>query len=546
MIHCPSCAAGLRFDIASQKCFCDYCQNSFDPEWIADKLSNDAKTEKTYEGYVYTCPSCGAEILTNDQNDAIGFCPYCGGASMIFDKIRKVWKPDTVIPFAVTKEQAKEAYVKEVKRHIFVSRKYRKPELIEGFKGIYMPYWTTKAELNGSFNMIATTKKTGWLFGTTFVTKYNISGEIETKIESYSHDASVSFDDHLSEKIAPFEPDAQKPFNPSYLCGFYAEAGDADKTEYKALADEELRLRSCEVISSDPEVKPSLPKASTLNYDTEKSKLPFVNQKTELALFPVWFMGYRRKSKVTYAAVNGQTGKVGADLPLSPLRILLAALIAAAAIFGLTYLVMHLLPSLKAKTTLGICSMLMMGGLFVMQNAFFQTVSNAIRMDKRKSLGARLSPRYFFLLAGCTAAIIMHASDGSYKGYGRIAGVIIFIILAIPLVQFHFAQARELKAFKQLEPHTESMLNNGIITTAKKLLMPLKVIRIIVYVTLVISLIGVMSDGANNSLYYLFCGIIAVELFCTSFLHIWFQATVAKRRPPQFNKKGAYYDDKKD
>ncbi|MBQ2093975.1 MAG: hypothetical protein II190_05270, partial [Ruminococcus sp.] len=470
----------------------------------------------------------------------------CGGASMIFDKIRRDWKTDYVIPFTLTKEQCKQAYVKEVKRHIFVSKKYRNPELIESFRGVYMPYWSYSTGVKGEFNITVDAHTRPSPTGNITIDRYSFKGTSDFVLSGYTHDASISFDDHLSEKLAPYDVTRQKPFNPAYLCGFYAEAGDADKTEYKALADEELRLRSCEVISSDPEVEPVLPNTSTLNYDTENSKLPFVDKKTKLALFPVWFMGYRRKNKVTYAAVNGQTGKVGADLPLSPLRILLAALIAAAAIFGLTYLVMHLLPSLKAKTTLGISTMLMMGGLFIMQNAFFQTVSNAIRMDKRKSLGARLSPRYFFLLAGCTTAIIIHASDGSYKGYGRIVGVIIFIILAIPLVQFHFAQARELKAFKQLEPHTESMLNNGIITTAKKLLMPLKVIRIIVYVTLVISLIGVMSDGANNSLYYLFCGIIAVELFCTSFLHIWFQATVAKRRPPQFDKKGAYYDDKKD
>lgn len=124
MLHCPSCGAGLRFDIATQRAVCDHCQNSYDPQYINDNISNDAKTEKTFDSFAYVCPSCGAEILTSDKNDAIGFCPYCGGASMIFDKIRKVWKPDSVIPFSVTKEQCKEAYVKEVKRHLFVSRKY--------------------------------------------------------------------------------------------------------------------------------------------------------------------------------------------------------------------------------------------------------------------------------------------------------------------------------------------------------------------------------------------------------------------------------------
>ena len=124
MVHCPSCGAGLRFDIERQQMFCDHCQSLFDPQRITDSTYNDAKTENNFETYSYICPDCGAELMTNDKRDAIGFCPYCGGASMIFDRIRRDWKPDGVIPFAVTKEQCKQAQVlqaradRELPRHL--------------------------------------------------------------------------------------------------------------------------------------------------------------------------------------------------------------------------------------------------------------------------------------------------------------------------------------------------------------------------------------------------------------------------------------------
>ena len=119
MIYCPSCGAELRFDIQSQHMVCEHCRSSFEPQNLKDKTSDDAKTQEYYDSYAYVCPSCGAEIDTTDKNDAIGFCPYCGGSSMIFDKMRKEWKPQGIIPFMVAKEQCKEFYCKEVKKSSF-------------------------------------------------------------------------------------------------------------------------------------------------------------------------------------------------------------------------------------------------------------------------------------------------------------------------------------------------------------------------------------------------------------------------------------------
>ena len=134
MVYCPSCGAELRFDIESQQMICEHCRNGFNVENLQDNTSGDAKTQKYYESYAYLCPSCGAEVDTTDKNDAVGFCPYCKGSSMIFDKLRKEWCPKGIIPFKITKEQCKELYCKEVKKHIFVSKQYRDPALIEDFK----------------------------------------------------------------------------------------------------------------------------------------------------------------------------------------------------------------------------------------------------------------------------------------------------------------------------------------------------------------------------------------------------------------------------
>ena len=151
MIHCPSCAAGLRFDIEKQQMICDHCDSCFNVKDIRDRTKDDAKNKEFFDTYVYICPDCGGELATTEKNDAIGFCPFCDGSSMLYDRVRENWKPDYIIPFKVKKEQCREAYIKEVKRHPFVSSDYRKPELLESFRGIYMPYLSFEGEQKGTY-----------------------------------------------------------------------------------------------------------------------------------------------------------------------------------------------------------------------------------------------------------------------------------------------------------------------------------------------------------------------------------------------------------
>ena len=44
-------------------------------------------------------------------------------------------------------------------------------------------------------------------------------------------------------------------------------------------------------------------------------------------LFPVWLLSYKNGKRIAYAAVNGSTGKVAADIPLDIGKFLLGCLI---------------------------------------------------------------------------------------------------------------------------------------------------------------------------------------------------------------------------
>ena len=453
MIHCPSCGGGLRFDIASQLMACDYCGAAYDPA-STGQMNKEAQGQATYDSYVFTCPSCGGELLTTDETDAVGFCPFCGGASMLFDRVHRQWEPQHIIPFQITKEQCKDIYIKEVKRNPFVSKQYRDPQLIESFRGIYMPYWSYQAVQQGRFRVTGTKKG--------FFTKrwYAIDGETDVRLDGYGHDASKAFDDRISEDIAPFDPRGHKPFAPGYLSGFYADIGDVDAHSYDRAGVQSMQEHTAKLIAQDNSVTHAKDGVSKLKVTPETSLVPTVLTSAQRTLYPVWFMSYRNKDKITYAAVNGQTGRITADLPVSPWKVLLTVLLVGIAIAALAFL---LLPAIKANSVLMLSVGVLIAGTLLLRRNF------RIAVNKETGL----------------------------------------------------IDTDEAKRFKKRD----------------------KIRLIVMIVSAVAGALLSYADLAYNVFTYLGCFLMAAELFYFMICHIRFQAEIAKRQPPQFQKKGAAYDE---
>lgn len=548
MIPCPTCAAGLRFDIQSQKMVCDYCHNSFDTLSLTDNSArDDAKTEKFFDGFVYVCPSCGAEIVTTDKNDAVGFCQYCGGASMIFDKIRKEWKPDAVVPFKITKEQCKEAYLKEVRKNPFIGGKYRNPQAIEGFRGVYMPYWSYHAELKGPFQFKAVSSREHVSGNTYHIYHYSLDGYSDFKLDGYAHDASETFDDDLSESISPFDPNGQAPFAPGFLSGFYAETGNVDPYQYNDEVEEEVRSDAQKLYEKAPAID-QIFKAKNLHHNASEEKetvVPARIRSVSRTMNPVWFMSTRGKDSITYAAVNGQTGAVAADLPLSPLRILIAALGFSAVIFGIIFALMTFMPSIKANMTLALCTLLAITGMYFMQRSFNYTV------DKNKSvLGKTKSDTFSGLLHKIATvveflSIFAIAIDGSYDGDIRFFGQVGALMGGAVILMANIAQFSNSRKIIKMKVKNVSQLRMRVAEEARWFSKSVLWLKIIMVISILAAVLLVLADPANNVISYSACIVLAAELFGLAIYHISFQARVAKRPLPQFKKKGAYYDEQK-
>ncbi len=390
---------------------------------------------------IYRCSQCGGEIYSTD-NSATGFCSFCGTSQVMESRLDSVRKPEMVIPFSVTKEQCKESYLNKVRRSFFLPKEFKDKEKLDRFRGIYMPYWFYDYEVNGYINLNGSKSHRS---GDYIITDhYNLKANVQAKYNGNSYDASSEFDDRISRSIAPFKPKGAKYFSPAYLTGYYADLADVPVDVYA----EEAEKFAADNISSN--VAGGFPGYSVSEKDKISAGRSLINRgakRSRSAMCPVWFLSYRNKDRVAYAVVNGQTGKIAADMPIDIMKFILVAVALAVPIFFVLEMFLTLIPATLLSVT-GILTLVVMGiysanlsaierqdnriedkGLNSVRKRTDPTISlKAKRAETKKKEGGIFSivSTVFMIIV---IAIVFFGSDSfSFNIVGVIASLIAFIV----------------------------------------------------------------------------------------------------------------------
>ena len=149
--NCPCCGGPLKFSGESGRLECAACGNSYEPEALemlnASESGEQISFEHPKEGFraeegvqAYLCKNCGAELITEDTTTAAE-CPYCGSPTILPDRIEGGVKPEKVIPFVVSKEQAQKQFEdyfkgKKLLPNVFLNSRNRISEM----RRLYIPY----------------------------------------------------------------------------------------------------------------------------------------------------------------------------------------------------------------------------------------------------------------------------------------------------------------------------------------------------------------------------------------------------------------------
>ena len=354
MYKCPNCGAELRFDIKTQKLMCDHCSTTVDP-YEYEQGDEAAKAESgnadagnddgTYGVNIFRCPQCGGEIISS-STAAAEFCSYCGASVVLESRLSREKKPATIIPFSKTKDDCKAAYKNMMKGAIFAPNDIKDNTYIDSFRGIYMPYWIYDIENKGLTKLDGTkTHRSGDYIITNH---YDLVCDVDAEYDGISYDASSSFDDSISQSIAPYNVKEMREFTPAYLCGFYADTADVGEEVYEPDA----------VSFADKETTDQVT-GSFRGYEIGAFKRGFdsavsADKAADVsnALLPVWFLSYRKGDRVAYATINGQTGKASADMPVDIVKYVIGSFILAIPIFAIIVTLMTITAKSALKTSI--------------------------------------------------------------------------------------------------------------------------------------------------------------------------------------------------
>lgn len=408
MYACTGCGAALKFDIESQKMKCDFCDSIIEPKTI--KKSSEEASD--FETNIFSCSQCGGEIYTIDS-DLTGFCSYCGSNMSFLSRIAKLEKPKKIIPFKKTKDACIKSYDELVKGAVFAPKEYKDETYLDGFRGIYMPYWLFHAKQNNRFQMKG---KRSYCSGKyDYVDYYDLEAQLQMNYPNFRHDASELFPDDSSERIEPFDLKEAEDFSDVYLCGFYGETQDTKPEEYypyvESIINEQSYEKVKEVWSHLDLTKPS--DLRTI-FKTEF-------EETKMIMLPVWFLSFRHGKRVSYATVNGQTGKAAAMIPVSVWKFLLGILVTTLPLWGL----LNLFFSVKPEVLMVIISYFAMFGMFMYANMLRMVVATNIGFSNRDEL--ILSERRERKLVN-----LLSEKDGISTGEGICLAALIVYLFLLP------------------------------------------------------------------------------------------------------------------
>lgn len=322
---CPCCGGSIEFDSNLQQMKCPYCDTAFDIETL-ENYNNELNNEKTddmswdtqaggewQEGeadgmYVYTCNSCGGEIIAEETTGATQ-CPYCGNPVVMTKQFSGELRPDIVIPFKLDKKEAKERLKKHFMGKKLLPKLFKDENHIDEVKGIYVPFWLFDADANADIRYKATKVRTWHDRDYRYVetSYFSVTRSGTLSFEHVPADGSQKIADDLMDSIEPFDFSEAVDFKTAYLSGFLAD-------KYDVAADQVLTRVNTRVKNSTEQAFRETVQGYA-SVTPEHSNVNIANGKAKYALLPVWILNTTWRGKQYIFAMNGQTGKFVGNLP---------------------------------------------------------------------------------------------------------------------------------------------------------------------------------------------------------------------------------------
>ncbi len=350
---CPQCGAEMNWDADQRLLTCAYCGHQQAPEQIGEIVEYDLEAfirsgAAKAHGYgtetkTISCQQCGAST-TVEPNVTSTECPFCGSNVVLEQETAAdIIQPESLVPFQISQDVALRKYREWLGRGIFrpgdLARRAGRGQLY----GVYLPFWTFDAEAFSRWRAEA-----GYYYYVTETYTTTENGKRVTKTRQVrkirwepawgqhagSYDdvlvyATNSIDQKILEKVYPFDTKKLVAYAPQYLSGWRAEQYQIDLPQGwqigQAKVEDYERDACARQVPGDT--------YRNLQVNTTISDVTFKH-----VLLPAWIASYPYKGKIYRYMVNGQTGRVEGQKPVSMIRVAIAVVIALIIIAIIVYL----------------------------------------------------------------------------------------------------------------------------------------------------------------------------------------------------------------
>jgi hypothetical protein len=335
---CPDCGGEMEWNAAKQVLACPFC--GFIPkeqptrgEGAADIQEHPLEQALTdvdseHRGYgaptiKIKCQSCQA-ISVFERGRVAQRCDFCGSPSIApYEETRDPITPESLLPVKLSDPQVRDLIKQWIHSRWFAPNRLRTRALTDQLHAIYLPYWTFDAQASSDW-----TAESGDYYYET-VTRTDAQGNRRTeqvrRVRWYPSAGHVDhfFDDDLVpgtagvrmdllRKVEPFPTDQLAPYDPSFVRGWTVERYQVDLRQASEVSREQMEQHMYSLCSS--EVPGDTHR--NLSVDTQYSRRTFKH-----ILVPVWLVTYTFGAKTFQTLVNGYTGAISGDRPISWVKV---------------------------------------------------------------------------------------------------------------------------------------------------------------------------------------------------------------------------------
>ena len=272
----------------------------------------------------FTCSNCGATTSFDAGSQTLR-CPFCGTQMAVRASgaaVQTITSPQYVLPFTLDKDASATKVREWLGDSFFAPGDLKSRSALDRGQGTYVPFWRFDADTQSDWEGEVSQTHTRQV--ARMVTASDGKQERRMVDEQYQtwHPRSGSHSGHHrtfvcaskgltqseADELTPFPEEAMRTFSTDLLAGYASEEPGLD--ERGAWEPGEARIREMERDECAREVERLTRVETSLD-----------NRQSAVCYLPVWLYTYHYDGKQYRVLVNGHTGEIVGDRPVSKLKV---------------------------------------------------------------------------------------------------------------------------------------------------------------------------------------------------------------------------------